>query len=172
MLRRAVSRVAALHYLMDELVTNHPELFRESTVANWNGSGYPDAGGLANLGTILTAAATVNLDVPVTLSSLQLTTNSATLNYTVTGTNAMTLTGAGTVSLTGSTGTLSIPMLGAFTRTGASSTANVRTIAVTAPFTLDTVVEPGYGRSFARPPKSSTAESVCIRECRLWSASV
>ena len=47
-----------------------------------------------------------------------------------------------------------IPGWIALTRTGASSSAIVRIIVDTAPFTVDTVVEPGYGRSFARPPKS------------------
>src|SRR5436189_5563326 len=67
-----------------------------SNVANWSGSGYPDAAGVATLGTAITAAATVNLDTNVSLSALQITTNSTTINYTVTGTNTMTLTGAGT----------------------------------------------------------------------------
>src|SRR5881394_3790160 len=42
-----------------------------SNVANWSGSGYPDAAGVATLGTAITAAATVNLDTNVSLSALQ-----------------------------------------------------------------------------------------------------
>ena len=41
----------------------------------------------------------------------------------------------------------------ALTRLGASSITSVRTRLVTAPLTVVTVVDPGYGRSRARPPK-------------------
>ncbi len=44
----------------------------------------------------------------------------------------------------------------ALNRIGASSVASVRIMLLTPPFTVVTVVEPGYGRSLARPPKSTT----------------
>jgi hypothetical protein len=53
-------------------------------------------------------------------------------------------------------------------RTGASSTASVRTIPVTPAFTVETVVEPGYGRTRAWPPNSNTAarsDSRCRSAC-------
>ena len=56
----------------------------------------------------------------------------------------------------------------ALTRIGASSTASVCTSPVTPPFTVVTVVEPGYGRRSASPPKSRIdASSVEARRERV-----
>ena len=55
----------------------------------------------------------------------------------------------------------------AFTRTGASSIASERIQVATAPFTDVTVVEPGYGRSFASPPKRRI-EASSVKRSASW----
>src|SRR5438067_9503853 len=47
----------------------------------------------------------------------------------------------------------------ALTRIGASSVASTLIIPSTPPFTVDTVTEPGYGRSLARPPNTTIEPS-------------
>ena len=49
-----------------------------------------------------------------------------------------------------------IPGCSALTRIGAISSARALTSPTTPPLTVETVTEPGYGRSLARPPKSTT----------------
>ena len=49
----------------------------------------------------------------------------------------------------------------ALIRIGASSQVSVRTSPTMPPLTVDTVVEPGYGRSLARPPKR-TIDAVVV----------
>ena len=46
------------------------------------------------------------------------------------------------------------------TRIGRSSSTSVRVSPTTPPLTVVTVVEPGYGRSLAMPPNSTTDEVV------------
>jgi hypothetical protein len=65
-----------------------------------------------------------------------------------------------------------IPGWIAFTRIGASSVARTLVRPTMPPFTVDTVVEPGYGRSFARPPKSRIALSSSRRSRSWWITSV
>ena len=65
-----------------------------------------------------------------------------------------------------------IPGCSALTRIGASSVASVRTIPVTPPLTVLTVVDPGYGRSLASPPKSRIDACSRIAGSRTWMASV
>ena len=60
----------------------------------------------------------------------------------------------------------------ALTRIGASSTASVCTMPTTPPLTVETVVEPGYGRSLASPPKSTIAASGAMRGSSTWMTSV
>jgi hypothetical protein len=60
-----------------------------------------------------------------------------------------------------------IPGWIALTRIGANSIASDRIRVEIAPFTEVTVVDPGYGRSFARPPKSRI-EASSARRSRSW----
>src|SRR6266498_2015186 len=60
----------------------------------------------------------------------------------------------------------------ALTRIGASSTARVWTIVVMPPLTVETVVEPGYGRSLASPPNSTIELDSPIRSSSAWMTSV
>ena len=55
----------------------------------------------------------------------------------------------------------------AFTRVGASSITSVRTRLVTPPLTVVTVVDPGIGRSRARPPKTRIEDSSPSRGVRV-----
>ena len=50
-----------------------------------------------------------------------------------------------------------------FTRIGASSTASACTRPTTPPLIVDTVIEPGYGRSLASPPNTTIDPSGLIR---------
>ena len=60
----------------------------------------------------------------------------------------------------------------ALTRIGASCSASVRTSPSTPPFTVVTVVEPGYGRRSARPPKSRIEASGVEPRRSAWTTSV
>ena len=60
----------------------------------------------------------------------------------------------------------------ALIRIGASWIASVRISALIPPFTVVTVVDPGYGRSFARPPNSTIDESSDSRSSNVWTVSV
>ncbi len=55
---------------------------------------------------------------------------------------------------------------------GFSSVASARIMLDIAPLTLVTVTDPGYGRSFARPPNSTTALSSCSCGSSAWIVSV
>jgi len=48
----------------------------------------------------------------------------------------------------------------------------VFTMLVTAPFTMVTVVDPGYGRCPAKPPNMTTEASLFIRLSIVWTTSV
>ena len=65
-----------------------------------------------------------------------------------------------------------MPGCSAFTRIGAISRASALTRPTTPPLTVETVIDPGYGRSLARPPKSTTDESSFIRGSSAWTTSV
>ncbi len=62
----------------------------------------------------------------------------------------------------------------AFTRIGASSSAIVRVSPSMPPLMVETVVEPGYGASFARPPKSTmpVSRDSTSRPTSAWTVSV
>ena len=60
----------------------------------------------------------------------------------------------------------------AFTRLGASSTTIVLTRPSTPPFTVVTVVEPGYGMRNACPPKSRIDASGVMRSSSACTTSV
>ena len=60
----------------------------------------------------------------------------------------------------------------ALKRTGASSTASVRIKLLTAPLTVVIEVEPGYGRSLARPPNSTADAPAPMRGNSVCATSV
>lgn len=65
-----------------------------------------------------------------------------------------------------------IPGRNEFTRIGFSSSTIDRVNPTTPPFTVLTVVDPGYGRSLAMPPKTTMDEPSSKRGSSVWTTSV